>query len=137
MKKKIEEIRKENGLIFRQDITDILQNWRKLQNPDHKWTKKDMRDYQVFEKDGFLYKPDYQNEDTIQCFQSLGDILLWQDDGRDLAKEIEDEFKLEISKHDYIVCNCGLDDHFMAYTGNYELTLECNVCGHTFCAYSG
>ena len=137
MKKKIEEIRKENGLIFRQDITDILQNWRKLQNPDHKWTKKDMRDYQVFEKDGFLYKPDYQNEDTIQCFQSLGDILLWQDDGRDLAKEIEDEFKLEISKNDYFICNCGLDDHFMAHTGNYELILECSVCGHSFSAYSG
>jgi len=137
MKKKIEDIRKENGLIFRQDITDVLQNWKKSEFPNYKWTKKEMRKFQVFEKEGYLYKPDYGNEDTIQYFSALGDTILWYQDGRDLAKEIEDEFKLEISKNDYFICNCGLDDHFMAHTGNYELILECSVCGHSFSAYSG
>lgn len=36
-----------------------------------------------------------------------------------------------------MVCNCGLDNRFVAHTGNYELILTCDVCGHEFCAYSG
>jgi len=138
MKKKIEEIRKENGLIFRPDITEIVVKDKKSQFPEHKWTKKELREYQVYEKEGFLYYPEYESDESrkIKSFESLGDML-WDYEHEKIKKEIRKKFNVKISKNGNVVCNCGLNNHFLSHSGNYELILECDMCGHKFCAYSG
>jgi hypothetical protein len=141
----IEEIRKNNGLIFRQDITDFLIEKHIKNNPNfkfdeddenylHKWFVFEKKKWYVFEKNNRLFHPNYSGT-KLDYFSTLSDFLSGHYEK--LSKEIERKFVVEIIREPNIyICDCGLDSDFSARIEGYELLLKCK-CGNEFSAYSG